>query len=337
MPSRADGDDPLTTAFAGTPDFAARVLARLIHSPYRPKLVLTQPDRPSGRGGKGRGKQRPLVPSPVKELALGNAIDIAQPEGLRRANSGTAALARLQPDTLIVAAYGLILPESVLAVPVLGCLNVHASLLPRWRGAAPVERAMIAGDAVTGVSIMRMEEGLDTGPVYAALETPVREDESAAQLTARLAELGADALLEVLDAFAAAKRGARPPPLPTPQNDARATYARKLTSADRTVDWAEAESAARKIRTLADRSPVVVVLGDVRAQLLEAVATESFGTGPAGTIVRADETGLYVQCATGTLQVTKLKLNRGQGKPLDAAEALRGFGEYFQVGRSVEQ
>jgi len=180
----------LTTAFAGSPEFAKNILQRLQDSPFAPAVVLTQPDRPKGRG-------RKLQANPVKTLAQETNIPVLQPINFK-AQESLAALAEFNPDVLIVAAYGLILPPSVLALPKFGCINVHASLLPRWRGAAPIERAIMAGDTATGVGIMQMEKGLDTGPIFAERELTISAQTSVLQLEQQLAVSGAELLIDVL-------------------------------------------------------------------------------------------------------------------------------------------
>lgn len=307
----------LRIGFAGTPEFAATILGALLAAGYRPLAVYCQPDRPAGRG------QR-LQPPPVKTLAAEHALPVRQPPSLRPAAEADR-LAEDRLDVLVVAAYGLILPESVLSVPRYGCINVHASLLPRWRGAAPVERAILAGDQETGVCIMRMERGLDTGPVLLQRRCPIGADTSADALEARLAELGAAALLEVLGS---------PPPWPeTPQTEAGATYATKLTRADALVHWrGSAEYIARQVRALARRMPPLAHSGEVQLRLLAADAAEQTTAAAPGTVLEADRTGIRVSCGSGVLTIERLQLNVGKGRPLLAADAVNGYGHLFQPG-----
>jgi len=222
-------------AFAGTPEFALAPLRALVASHHKLVGVLTQPDRPAGRG-------RKLAPSVVKEYALQQEIALDQPVSLRTAQSWSS-LQSWAPDILVVVAYGLILPAAVLGIPRLGCLNIHASLLPRWRGAAPIQRAILAGDAHTGVSIMQMDAGLDTGPVWLMRETEIRPRETASELQSRLAELGANALLDVLEQI---ERGDR---VPNAQSEQGMTYASKIEKAEAMIDWsASALAIERKVR-----------------------------------------------------------------------------------------
>ena len=252
-------------------------------------------------------------------------------------------LAGTTPDLLIVAAYGLILPQKVLDLPQFGCLNVHASLLPRWRGAAPVERAMLAGDAETGVSLMRMDAGLDTGPVYARARTDIKNDETGAQLELRLAELGAEQLLGLLPELFAGARTATPqdqlPPLSKPliSEHAQPNYAPKLTRADAQLDWsASADVLARTIRALSGRISVEVQIGDARVQLLHASSSSDTNARVSvGTVVSVRPT-IDVQCAHGTLQISQLRfVDRGKGTALSAEQAANGFSQILHPGTQI--
>ncbi|MEO6895492.1 MAG: methionyl-tRNA formyltransferase, partial [Caldimonas sp.] len=220
--------------FAGTPEFARVALAQIHAAGFEIALVMSQPDRPAGRGLK-------LVPSPVKTFALDHGIAVAQPRSLRLegrfaedARAARVALASASPDAMVVAAYGLILPQDVLDLPRHGCLNIHASLLPRWRGAAPIQRAIEAGDAQTGITLMQMDLGLDTGPILLAKATPIADADTAATLTDRLAVLGAALCVEGLQAIAAGR-----PPVPRPQPEDGVTYAAKIDKTEAAVDWRE--------------------------------------------------------------------------------------------------
>jgi methionyl-tRNA formyltransferase len=319
----------LTTVFAGSPAFAATILERLAASPFRPIAVYTQPDRAQGRG-------RKVKPNAVKKLARKLDIDVVQPESLRDAGA-VEDLSRLQPDVLIVAAYGLILPVDILAVPTYGCLNVHASLLPRWRGAAPIERAIMAGDSETGVCIMQMEAGLDTGPVFVSTHIPINRRVQSSELEQQLAEQGAADLIGVLDQFNAAHRGDAEIPHPSPQDEQKATYAHKLTNLDRSIDWGQsAEVIARQVRALSARLPVRVQISDCGVQLIDADWIEQSpltdGQLNAGTIVDASKSGIIVQCETDLLQINAVKVEKGKGSTLDPAAAVNGCSDLFHVG-----
>lgn len=301
--------------FAGTPPFAATILQALIQAQRAPVIVLTQPDRPFGRG-------RRKKPSAVKTVAESAGIEICQPPNLRGFSLANYAL-----DALIVAAYGLLLPPALLAEPRYGAINVHASLLPRWRGAAPVERAMLAGDATSGVAIMAMDEGLDTGPVYLSRALPIDPTWTGGDLTRALATLGAQALLECLAGLADRQ--------PTAQDEAAATYAAKLTSTDARVDWtSSAATIARQIRALTPRLPARALLTDTRLRLHAAVAVagSSDQTAAPGTIVQADKHGISITTGRGNLLLQRLQLNRGKGRPLTAADAVNGYPDLFCPG-----
>jgi methionyl-tRNA formyltransferase len=238
----------LRVAFAGTPEFALPPLQALAESRHSIVGVLTQPDRPAGRG-------RQLSASPVKALAVANKWPLAQPATLR-STEGRATFAHWQPDVLVVVAYGLILPPEALSIPRYGCINVHASLLPRWRGAAPIQRAILAGDRDSGVSIMQMDAGLDTGPVFATETYPIGATTTSAELAAALAERGARLLLAVLEQIAAGRAQ------PQPQPSEGVSYAHKLTRADGVIDFAnDAEFIARQVRALADWPGAVTSCG----------------------------------------------------------------------------
>ncbi len=318
-----------TTVFAGSPAFAATILEALANSRYRPAAVYTQPDRAQGRG-------RKVKPNAVKKLARQLDICVVQPESLRT-EGAVETLAQFKPDVMVVAAYGLILPPEILQVPTYGCLNVHASLLPRWRGAAPIERAIMAGDHETGVCIMQMAAGLDTGPVYVSTHIPIASDATAEVLEQQIAKQGAADLIKVLDQFYAARQGGAPPPEPKPQDDALATYAPKLSKLDRTIDWSKnAEDLSRQIRALSGRLPVRIQINGSGIQLLKANWIEQSHLSDeqlaAGTIVDTSKSGIVVQCATDLLQITSLKMEGGKGSVLDSAAAVNGFGHLFRIG-----
>jgi len=319
----------LNVVFAGSPDFAASILNNLIDSPFKPQAVFTQPDRPSGRG-------RKLQANPVKALALEHNLPVEQPASLKD-SAARQSLSAYQPDVFVVAAYGLLLPKGGLNIPRIGCLNVHASLLPRWRGAAPIERAAIAGDATTGVCIMHMERGLDTGPVYQATSVPINYNGTVGELEAELAETGSHSLLQVLTAFAQARSAGTPAPTAVAQDERLATYADKLTAPDRQLNWQKsASSLARQIWALAERLPVRVSLAATGVQLLRATVIEQTQLDvhrpEPGTIVDVSKNGVTVQCATDLLQIKSLRLEKGKGSILDPAAVINGFADLFRPG-----
>ena len=301
--------------FAGTPGFAVRILQALIDSEHAVRVVFTQPDRPGRRG-------RRLVASPVRTLAEANGLTVRTPAGIGAELSSVEGL-----DVLVVAAYGLLLPQTLLNAPSRGCINVHASLLPRWRGAAPVERAIIAGDKLTGVSIMQMDAGLDTGPVLMSRSLPLRETDTGVSLTDSLAELGADALLECLERLDALE--------PVPQDNARATFAPKLTGADAVIDWrCSAASIARQVRALAHRQTAYATFGNERLRVLEAqaVALQEQGAVPLSGTVSKTREGVSVACGEGALLLQTVQLSRGSGRPMPARDAANGYPQIFASG-----
>ena len=295
-------------AFAGTPAFAVAVLRRLLDSPHEVASVFTQPDRPAKRG------RRPQ-PSPVRTVAETAGLPVHVPT--RFGATELAALADC--DCLLVAAYGLLLPPAVLGAPRLGCINVHASLLPRWRGAAPVEHAILAGDAETGVSIMRMDAGLDTGPVYRRARLPLGPGATGEATTAALAALGGETLLEVLAALPGLE--------PSPQDDRAATHAPKLAPAASLIDWRQsAAQVDRQVRALVGRAPAVTTAdgGHVRLRVLAARPAESSGADAPGVLRRAPA-GWQVVCGDGALRLLTVQLNRGRGTPQPIDSAVNGY------------
>jgi methionyl-tRNA formyltransferase len=296
--------------FAGTPQFAAVSLAALLQHGHHVVLVLTQPDRPSGRGLNS-------MQSPVKVLAEAHNIALQQPATLR-ALTVQQALRAWPAEAWVVAAYGLLLPPPILELAPLGCINVHASLLPRWRGAAPIQRAILAGDPLSGVSIMRMDAGLDTGPVFLRRSVPIDPAETAGSLHDRLAQQGAQALCEVLDQLAAGGACAEP------QGEAGACYAHKITRADARIDWTRpATEIERLLRAL---DPVPGAFTDRGGETLKLwrgyVGPGRAGSEP-GTVLQTGPEGIEVQCGDGSsLRVTVLQ--RPGGRRLAAAEFLRG-------------
>lgn len=281
--------------FAGTPDFALASLRALVDSGQSVVAVYTQPDRPAGRG-------RRLTASPVKQYAEERGIAVLQPETLK--DEGAAAeLAALQPDVMIVAAYGLILPQNVLDIPTHGCLNVHASVLPRWRGAAPIQAAILAGDETTGVSLMRMTAGLDCGPVYSEKTVAIGQDESAGELHDRLAVLGGELLTQDLQRIL---DGELPP---VEQDESLASYAGKIQKQDAELDWSlPAEELRRRIRAY-NPAPgaFFFVNGDVRIKVWVASVDNDVDAPPA-TFVQYDRNGIVVACGRGGLRLETLQL-----------------------------
>jgi methionyl-tRNA formyltransferase len=287
----------LRAAFAGTPEFALPALAAL-DARHSLVGVLTQPDRAAGRG------QR-LSASPVKQAAQALGAPLAQPASLK-CEEGRAALRQWQPDVLVVVAYGLLLPREVLDLPRLGCLNIHGSLLPRWRGAAPVQRALLAGDAETGVSIMQMDAGLDTGAVFLARRVPITAQHTAGYLQAQLAELGALALLEVLDGLAAGTLAA------TPQPAAGVTYAAKIAKAEARIDWTQDAAAIdRQVRAFNPWPVAETRLAGEQLRIWGAYAVnmpakEAKSADP-GSIIELTREHMLVECGTGVLAVTHVQ------------------------------
>ena len=316
----------LRLAYAGTPEFAAQGLRALLGAGHEVALVLTQPDRPAGRG------MHPQ-PSAVKQLALRHGLALAQPRGLRLdgrfsedAAQARDALVQAAPDVLVVAAYGLILPQWVLDLPRLGCLNIHASLLPRWRGAAPIQRAIEAGDELTGVSIMRMDAGLDTGAVYRMEEVPIRPDDDAASLQQRLAQLGSELLLQVLQDLR--EDVAEPTAHP---NDG-ACYANKIDKSEAWLDFRRpALELERRVRAFEPHPGTRTCVGEVQLKVHRARLGGGAAGAEPGRVLRADEHGIEVACGEGSLLLTRLQ--RAGGRAVDAGELLRGMqirpGQHF--------
>jgi methionyl-tRNA formyltransferase len=298
----------LRVVFAGTPEFAVPCLDALLAAGVDCVAVYTQPDRPAGRG-------RQLQPGPVKQRALDAGVPVEQPESLKD-ESVRAHLAAYAPDLLVVVAYGLILPRAVLAVPRLGCWNVHGSLLPRWRGAAPIQRAILAGDAQTGVDLMQMEAGLDTGPVLLQRSTPIAPDDTSATLHDRLAVLGAEVLREGL---ARLQRGEPLPPTPQPAEGV--TYAHKLDKSEALLDWNEAALVLdRKIRAFNPWPVAEAMIAGERVRIHAAEPVDA--QGEPGTPVRASRSRLAIACGDGALAI--LKLQRAGGRIIDAADYVNG-------------
>jgi methionyl-tRNA formyltransferase len=311
--------------FAGTPEFAVPPLAALRASRHQVVGVLTQPDRPAGRG-------RHAVASAVKEFAIAHGLPLAQPASLRT-DLGRAALVDWQPDLLVVVAYGLILPPEVLAIPRSGCLNIHGSLLPRWRGAAPIQRAVLAGDRETGITIMLLDAGLDTGPTLLERRVPIADDETSATLHTKLATLGAEALLEAIDGYESGRL--RPVPQPT----AGVSYANKLDKSEARIDWRESAIAIeRRVRAFV---PWPITETTHRGEVLRIHAARAFDadavdraaivvTAPAlatphppGTVLGLQGEFLMIACGSGYLGIARIQ--RAGRRVLEAREFCNGF------------
>lgn len=307
----------LRIVFAGTPEFAAESLRALLQGHHDVIAVYTQPDRPAGRG-------RALKPSAVKALAELREIPVLQPNSLKDADA-QAELAALQPDLMVVAAYGLLLPPEVLAIPRLGCINVHASLLPRWRGAAPIQRAILAGDTSTGITIMQMDAGLDTGAMLAKASCPISPRDTGASLHDRLALLGGDALLGVVDSLHDGEAL-----VAEVQDDALATYASKLNKEEALIQWhQDAEHIARHIRAFNNVPVAHTRLHGEPVRIWQArVLSDDISVEQPGTIIRADKHGLAVACGDGNVLLIEI-LQLAGGKALPIAQLLNAKRDIF--------
>ena len=301
----------LRVAFAGTPEFAAVALHAIHAAGYEIPLVLTQPDRPAGRGMK-------LTPSPVKQLALDIGAPVAQPRSLRldgrfaeEARAGEAALRAAAADVLVVAAYGLILPEWVLALPRLGCLNIHGSLLPRWRGAAPIHRAIEAGDLETGITIMQMDAGLDTGAMLATEREPIGPDDTTGRLHDRLAALGARMIVRALDDAANAAL------VPVAQPEAGVSYAHKIAKTEGAIDWSQpALAIERRVRAFDPFPGATFVAGGEAIKLWRARVDRADAQAAPGTVIAADAQSLVVACGEGALALVDVQRPGGKRQPV---------------------
>ncbi len=312
---------PLRIIFAGTPAFAATHLQALLNwQSGRVIGVYTQPDRPAGRGKK-------LAASAVKELAQQHQLPLYQPASLRNADAQTE-LAALTPDVMVVVAYGLILPKEVLTIPRFGCINVHGSMLPRWRGAAPIQRAIEAGDSETGVTIMQMDEGLDTGPMLTIARCAIAADDTTASLYDKLALLGAPSLIATLQALA---QGAA---LPQQQDDSLTCYAAKIEKSEALLDWQRSANALdRQIRAF---NPEPIAYGNLHGQRIKIYRAQpgpSLNSTP-GTIVGANSAGIDVACGEGSLRI--LSLQMPGGKVLSSQQVLNGHAELFKPGHCFD-
>ncbi|WP_241647760.1 methionyl-tRNA formyltransferase [Rosenbergiella metrosideri] len=309
--------DSLKIIFAGTPDFAAKHLEVLLNSPYQVVGVFTQPDRPAGRGKK-------LMPSPVKVLAEAHGLPVFQPDSLRNAEQ-QQLVADLNADVMVVVAYGLILPAKVLEMPKLGCLNVHGSLLPAWRGAAPIQRALWAGDTLTGITIMQMDVGLDTGDMLLKVSCPILPQDTSASLYDKLAELGPQALLESLHQLSQNTL------VPEKQDDSVATYAHKLSKEEARIDWnLPATTLERCIRAFNPWPFSYFVISDQNIKVWRASAIASNEKMIPGTIISAAKSGIQVATSQGILN---LEIMQPAGKkPMSTQDLLNSRQEWFTPG-----
>ncbi|MEH8092715.1 methionyl-tRNA formyltransferase [Gallibacterium anatis] len=316
---------PLNIIFAGTPDFAAQHLQALLASQHRVIAVYTQPDKPAGRGKK-------LQPSAVKQLALAHNLPIFQPKSLRK-EEAQQQLAQLNADVMVVVAYGLILPKAVLAMPRLGCLNVHGSLLPRWRGAAPIQRAIWAGDEQTGVTIMQMDEGLDTGDMLHKVSCEISKDETSASLYQKLATLAPQALIEVLDHL---EEGKYPPQA---QQNEFSNYAEKLSKEEAKLDWSlPAVQLERCIRAFNPWPISWLETTDAQGnkQILKVYQATVLPhqNQTAGTVLQVNKQGIQIATADGVLNITQLQ--PAGKKPMTVQDFLNGRSDWFEVGKQLD-
>lgn len=313
---------PLNIIFAGTPDFAAKHLEALLHSSHHVIAVYTQPDKPAGRGKK-------LQASAVKQLAQQYQLPIYQPKSLRTPEA-QAELAALNADVMVVVAYGLILPKTVLNMPRLGCLNVHGSLLPHWRGAAPIQRAIWAGDMETGVTIMQMDEGLDTGDMLHKVYCDITPEATSASLYQKLADIAPEALLDVLDHLESGKFMA------VKQDHSQSSYAEKLSKEEAKLDWSL--SAAQLERCIRAFNPWPIsyfsttdLQGNEHILKVYQATVLPHVDKPIGTILTADKQGIQIATAEGVLNL--LQLQPAGKKPMSAQELLNGRADWFTVGK----
>lgn len=309
----------LNLLFAGTPDFAVPTLKALHESHHSVLGVWTQPDRPAGRG-------RHVVAGPVKSLAVSLNYSVYQPERFNNEES-IEAIKKYNPDVLIVAAYGLLLPKKVLDIPTYGCINVHASLLPRWRGASPIQYAILAGDKMTGISIMQMDAGLDTGPVWLQKSCPIDTKDTSFTLSQRLAELGALALLETLEKVVSNHKK------PIPQDDALATYAPKLTKEMAALTWNKSAKELEYMVRAFNPWPVAYShIDEMRVKIYEAYAYEKTSLDSPGAIIEVNKEGIDIATTDGCLRVLSCQLPGT--KVLPVQQILNGYSRWFAKGKT---
>jgi methionyl-tRNA formyltransferase len=308
--------------FAGTPDFAAAHLQALIDSDqHQVVAVYTQPDRPAGRGKK-------LTASAVKQLANDHNLTILQPPSLKDSDA-QQQLASFEADIMIVVAYGLILPQAVLDTPRLGCINVHGSLLPKWRGAAPIQRAVEAGDKETGICIMQMDAGLDTGPVISVARCAIEVSDTSGSIYQKLSELGAPTLLAALEKMASGVAVAEQ------QDDSQSTYASKIDKSEALIDWSmSAQEISRRVRAFNPFPATFSHIGGDRVKIWGASATDKQSNNSAGAIIHADAEGILVQTGRGQLLITEIQL-AGKSK-MPVSELLKSKAELFAAGQSFD-
>ncbi|WP_428034622.1 methionyl-tRNA formyltransferase [Amphritea sp.] len=318
----SDSAQQLRILFAGTPDFAATNLQALLDAGHHVIGVYTQPDRPAGRG-------RKLTPSPVKKVALEHDLPVYQPVNFKQ-DEDRQQLAALNADLMIVVAYGLLLPPAVLDAPRLGCINVHASLLPRWRGAAPIHRALLAGDSETGVTIMQMDAGLDTGEMLLKKACPITTTDTSGELHDRLAAIGATALLESLPAIADQS-------IPREvQDDSLACYAHKLEKAEGEIDWSKpATEIARQIRGLSPWPVAFTSLNRETLRVWYADVSNEQSTAKPGTVIGTDKHAIIVACGSGAVRLLKIQLPGS--KAMDTSAVLNSKKELFTHGTELGQ
>ncbi|MGD6737701.1 methionyl-tRNA formyltransferase [Photobacterium leiognathi subsp. mandapamensis] len=311
---------PLRIVFAGTPDFAARHLAALLSSQHDVVAVYTQPDRPAGRGKK-------LTASPVKAIALEHDIPVYQPVSLRN-EEAQQELAAIDADIMVVVAYGLLLPQEVLDTPRLGCINVHGSILPRWRGAAPIQRSIWAGDTETGVTIMQMDIGLDTGDMLKVATLPIEATDTSATMYEKLADLGPDALIDCLSDIADGTAVA------VKQDDEQANYAKKLSKEEALIDWTmDAAAIERCVRAFNPWPMSYFTVAEQNVKVWQtAVETDNQGKAP-GTILSADKQGILVATGNGALRL--ISLQPPGKKAMSAADLLNSRREWFEPGTQL--
>lgn len=310
----------LRIVFAGTPDFAARHLAALLSSEHEVIAVYTQPDRPAGRGKK-------LTASPVKNIALEHDIPVYQPENFK-SDEAKQELAELNADIMVVVAYGLLLPQAVLDTPRLGCINVHGSILPRWRGAAPIQRSIWAGDAETGVTIMQMDVGLDTGDMLKIATLPIEATDTSASMYEKLAGLGPDALVDCLADIAAGTAVAEK------QDDELANYAKKLSKEEARINWNDdAAHIERCVRAFNPWPMSHFEAAENSIKVWQSRVAEQTSDKPAGTILQADKTGIYVATGQGVLVLEQLQVP-GK-KAMSVQDILNSRASWFEVGTQL--
>ncbi len=310
----------LRIVFAGTPDFAARHLAALLSSEHEVIAVYTQPDRPAGRGKK-------LTASPVKNIALEHDIPVYQPENFK-SDEEKQALADLNADIMVVVAYGLLLPQAVLDTPKLGCINVHGSILPRWRGAAPIQRSIWAGDAETGVTIMQMDIGLDTGDMLKIATLPIEATDTSSSMYEKLADLGPQALIDCLADIAADKA------VPVKQDDELANYAKKLSKEEARINWSDdAAHIERCVRAFNPWPMSHFEAAENSIKVWQSRVAEQTSNKPAGTIVQADKTGIYVATGNGVLVLEQLQVPGKKAMPVQ--DILNSRASWFEVGTQL--